>query len=71
MKKKMIKMKKMDPESLDNDDKETKKDEPEITVDSKGSVSLKPKESAEDKAEKEKPKEIESTITVDDNESED
>lgn len=45
-------MKKIDPESFGSDDKNTNEDEPEVTVDSKGSVSLKPKESVEDKEEK-------------------
>lgn len=52
MKKKIIKMKKIDPESLDSDDKDSKEDEPEVTVNSKGAVSLKPKDSVEDKLEK-------------------
>jgi hypothetical protein len=48
-------MKKVDPDSLDSDGKgEKREDEPEVSVDSKGAVTLKPKETAEDKAEKAK-----------------
>jgi hypothetical protein len=47
----MIKLKRIDPDS-NRDENDTKEDEPEITVDSKGSVSLKPKESEEEKEEK-------------------
>ena len=49
----MLKLKRVDP---DNEDREgdTKENEPEITVDSKGTVSLKPKETQEEKEEKAK-----------------
>lgn len=47
----MIKLKRIDPDSNDNESG-TKEDEPEITVDPKGGVSLKPKESEEEKEEK-------------------
>jgi hypothetical protein len=43
-KKKILKLKRLDPDTMYKDENETKEDEPEITVDSKGGVSLKPKE---------------------------
>jgi hypothetical protein len=46
-------MKRIDPDALDSEDHEEKKaDEPEISVDSKGAVTLKPKDTPEEKAEK-------------------
>jgi hypothetical protein len=45
-----LKLKRIDPDA-DNKDGETKESEPEITVDSKGSVSLKPKKTEEEKEE--------------------
>ena len=51
-KKRMIKLKRIDPDA--SDEGATKEEEPEITVDSKGSVSLKPKETEEEKEEKKK-----------------
>jgi len=53
IKKKIIKMKKIDPDDLDGN----KEEEPEVSVDDKGKVSLKPKETLEDKIEAAKPKE--------------
>jgi hypothetical protein len=53
-KKKMLRLKRIDPDNRYKDESDTKEDEPEITVDSKGTVSLKPKESDEEKEEKAK-----------------
>jgi len=55
IKKKIIKMKKIDPDDLDVYG--NKEEEPEVSVDDKGKVSLKPKETLEDKIEAAKPKE--------------
>jgi len=47
-------MKRIDPDALEGEDRddEKKADEPEISVDSKGAVTLKPKDTPEEKAEK-------------------
>jgi len=50
----MLRLKRIDPDNRYKEETETKEDEPEITVDSKGSVSLKPKETEEEKEEKAK-----------------
>jgi hypothetical protein len=44
----MLKLKRIDPDE-NNNESGTKEEEPEITVDSKGTVSLKPKETEEEK----------------------